>query len=77
MTPGCDHNLRTTRIISILLFTTVSCIPLLAQSSPEGVKSYVPVLLSVKSKFWKIDPALGYAVKNVGGGVYVISDNGW
>ena len=77
MTPGCDHNLRTTRIISILLFAAVSCIPLLAQSSPEDVKSYVPVLRSVKSKFWKIDPALGYAVKNVGGGVYVISDNGW
>jgi glyoxylase-like metal-dependent hydrolase (beta-lactamase superfamily II) len=30
-----------------------------------------------KAKFWKIDPNLGYAVKNVGGGVYVISDNGW
>jgi len=26
---------------------------------------------------WKIDPKVGYAVKNVGGGVYVISDNGW
>jgi len=35
------------------------------------------VLPSVKAKFWKIDPALGYAVKNVGGGVYVISDNMW
>src|SRR6201981_507310 len=77
MTPGCDYNLRTKRIIPILIFAAVSCIPLLAQSSPEDVKSYVPVLRSVKSKFWKIDPTLGYAVKNVAGGVYVISDNGW
>jgi glyoxylase-like metal-dependent hydrolase (beta-lactamase superfamily II) len=48
-----------------------------AQSSEEDLKSYVPVLPSVKAKFWKIDPNLGYAVKNVGGGVYVVSDNGW
>jgi glyoxylase-like metal-dependent hydrolase (beta-lactamase superfamily II) len=48
-----------------------------AQSSEEDLKSYVPVLSSVKARFWKIDPNLGYAVKNVGGGVYVISDNGW
>ena len=47
------------------------------QSSQENLQSYVPVLPSVKAKFWKIDPNLGYAVKNVGGGVYVISDNGW
>jgi glyoxylase-like metal-dependent hydrolase (beta-lactamase superfamily II) len=47
------------------------------QSSDDDLKSYVPVLHSVKAKFWKIDPNLGYAVKNVGGGVYVISDNGW
>jgi len=31
----------------------------------------------VKANFWKIDPAIGYAVKSFGGGVYVISDNGW
>jgi glyoxylase-like metal-dependent hydrolase (beta-lactamase superfamily II) len=48
-----------------------------AQSSQESLKEYVPVLLAVKAKFWKIDPRLGYAVKNVGGGVYVMSDNGW
>ena len=48
-----------------------------AQSSDEDLKSYVPVLPAVKAKFWKIDPNLGYAVKNIGGGVYVISDNGW
>jgi glyoxylase-like metal-dependent hydrolase (beta-lactamase superfamily II) len=47
------------------------------QSSQEDLQSYVPVLPSVKAKFWNIDPNLGYAVKNVGGGVYVISDNGW
>src|SRR5258708_32778035 len=48
-----------------------------ARSSEEDLKSYVPVLPSVKAKFWKIDPNLDYAVKNVGGGVYVVSDNGW
>ncbi|MBV9223768.1 MAG: MBL fold metallo-hydrolase [Acidobacteriaceae bacterium] len=32
---------------------------------------------AVKARFWQIDPKLGYAVKSVGGGVYVISDNGW
>ena len=47
------------------------------QDSPESLEGYVPVLSSVKAKFWKIDPAIGYAVKNVGGGVYVISDNAW
>ena len=31
----------------------------------------------MKSKFWKIDPKVGYAVKNVGDGIYVMSDNGW
>jgi flavorubredoxin len=41
------------------------------------VEGYVPVLDSVKAKFWQIDPEIGYAVKNVGGGVYVISDNMW
>lgn len=45
--------------------------------SQEDLKKYVPVLPSVKAKFWKIDPAVGYAVKDFGGGVYVISDNGW
>jgi glyoxylase-like metal-dependent hydrolase (beta-lactamase superfamily II) len=47
------------------------------QSSQENLKGYVPVLPAVKAKFWAIVPKLGYAVKNVGGGVYVISDNGW
>ena len=45
--------------------------------SPETLKQFVPLLPSVKAKMWKIDPNLGYAMKNVGGGVYVLSDNGW
>ena len=48
-----------------------------AQSSEESLKKYVPVLPSVKAKYWKVDPNLGYAMKDVGGGVYVLSDNGW
>jgi glyoxylase-like metal-dependent hydrolase (beta-lactamase superfamily II) len=47
------------------------------QSSQESLKDYVPVLPAVKAKFWKIDPKVGYAVKNVGDGVYVMSDNRW
>src|SRR5713226_4159470 len=47
------------------------------EDSPENLQRYVPVLPSVKASFWQIDPKLGYAVKSVGGGVYVISDNGW
>jgi len=37
----------------------------------------VPVLPSVRDKFWKVDPKLGYAMKLVGGGVYVVTDDGW
>jgi glyoxylase-like metal-dependent hydrolase (beta-lactamase superfamily II) len=48
-----------------------------AQSSPEDLKSYVPVLPAVREQYFKIDPKLGYAVKEMGGGVYVISDNMW
>jgi len=50
-----------------------------AQSTqtPEGLKEYVPVLPSVRANFFDVDPKLGYAVKNVGGGVYVVSDNMW
>src|SRR5580658_6702831 len=48
-----------------------------SEDSPEALQRYVPVLPSVKAQFWKIDPKLGYAVKSVGGGAYVISDNGW
>ena len=50
-----------------------------AQSTqtPEGLKQYVPILPSVRKDFWEIDPKLGYAIKHVGGGVYVITDDGW
>jgi len=61
----------------LLLLAAVLCVHVSAQTTQEDLKRYVPVLPSVKAKFWKIDPKLGYAVKSVGGGVYVISDNGW
>lgn len=63
----------------VLAFTAVFCVQGFAQSTqtPEGLKEYVPVLPSVRANFWQIDPKLGYAVRNEGGGVYVISDNGW
>jgi glyoxylase-like metal-dependent hydrolase (beta-lactamase superfamily II) len=67
---------RCRRIFAILMFAVIWWLPALGQSSSEE-KAYVPVLPSVKAKFWKIDPALGYAVKDVGGGVYVMSDNMW
>ena len=65
------------KLIFVLLFAAVWGGQVLAQSSQEPLKEYVPVLPQVKAKFWKLDPKLGYAVKNVGGGVYVMSDNGW
>jgi hypothetical protein len=67
------------RYLSILAFVAVLCGHCFAQStqSPEGLKQYVPILPSVRANFWEIDPQLGYAVKDVGGGVYVISDNMW
>src|SRR5216683_8140310 len=77
MTPGPYPQLGMKTFIWIVMFAVVWCLPMLAQSSPEEMNKYVPVLPSVKAKFWKIDPSLGYAVKSVGGGVYVISDNGW
>jgi glyoxylase-like metal-dependent hydrolase (beta-lactamase superfamily II) len=65
----------------ILMLATVLAGQVSAQSSqvnsPENLQKYVPVLPSVKANFWQVDPKLGYAVKSVGGGVYVISDNGW
>jgi hypothetical protein len=45
--------------------------------TPEGLKQYAPVLPSVRNRFWQVDPKLGYAMKPVGGGVYVITDDGW
>jgi len=51
----------------------------LAQSTQtsEGLKQYVPVLPSVRKGFWDVDPKLGYAMKPVGGGMYVITDDMW
>lgn len=46
-----------------------------AQIKPP--EAYAPLLPAVKEKMWKIDPKVGYAVKDIGNGVYVISDNGW
>jgi glyoxylase-like metal-dependent hydrolase (beta-lactamase superfamily II) len=65
------------KLIYLLITTAVLCGQVWAQSSQETLKGYVPVLPAVRAKFWEIDPKLGYAVKSVGGGVYVISDNGW
>src|SRR6266481_5184527 len=65
------------KLLYFLLFAAVWGGQVSAQSTPESLKEYVHVLPAVKAKFWKIDPNLGYAVKNVGGGVYVVSDNGW
>src|SRR5215469_7706216 len=48
-----------------------------SQISQEDLQKYVPILPSVKARFWPTDPKLGYGVKNVGGGLYVISDQGW
>lgn len=63
----------------VLALTVVFCGNAVAQSTqtPEGLKEYVPVLPSVRSNFFDVDPKLGYAVKSVGGGVYVVSDNMW
>ncbi len=68
-------------LMCILALAAVSCVQVSAQSSqedsPENLQKYVPLLPAVRAQMWKIDPKLGYAVKSVGGGVYVISDNGW
>jgi glyoxylase-like metal-dependent hydrolase (beta-lactamase superfamily II) len=68
-----------TRVLCGVLLLASLCGRGNAQSTqtPEGLKQYVPVLPSVRAKFWKIDPKLGYAMKGVGGGVYVLSDDMW
>ena len=43
----------------------------------ETLQKFVPVLPEVRQHFWQLDPKTGFAVHSVGGGVYVISDNGW
>ena len=65
------------RLVYALVFVLVLCVPAFAQTSEEDLRKFVPILPSVKANFWKIDPAIGYAVKSLGGGVYVTSDNGW
>jgi len=51
--------------------------PASAEPLQADLKKYVPVLPSVRAQYFKVDPQLGYAVKGMGGGVYVVSDNGW
>jgi glyoxylase-like metal-dependent hydrolase (beta-lactamase superfamily II) len=45
--------------------------------SPEALREHVPVLPAVKAKFWNIDSAVGYGMRDFGNGVYALSDNGW
>jgi glyoxylase-like metal-dependent hydrolase (beta-lactamase superfamily II) len=45
--------------------------------SPEGLQKHVLVLPAVRAKYWDIDPAVGYGMKDFGNGVYALSDNGW
>ena len=47
------------------------------QDSADRLRSYVPVLPTVKSQYWQVDPKIGYAVRSIGGGVHVVSDNKW
>jgi hypothetical protein len=45
--------------------------------SPEALREHVPVLPAVRAKYWNIDPAVGYGIKDFENGVYALSDNGW
>src|ERR1700719_4993678 len=45
--------------------------------SPGALREHVPVLPAVRAKYWNIDPAVGYGMKDFGNGVYALSDNGW
>lgn len=65
------------RLILTLAVSVALCGSVLGQTSEDDLKRYVPVLPSVKAQFFDVDPKLGYAVKGMGGGVYVISDNMW
>jgi glyoxylase-like metal-dependent hydrolase (beta-lactamase superfamily II) len=69
------------KLMYLLALASAPCVHVSAQSSqedsPENLQKYVPILPSVKAQMWKIDRKIGYAVNNVGGGVYVISDKGW
>jgi len=65
------------RLIFILAVSAALCSSAMAQSSDEDLKRYVPILPSVRAQFFDVGPKLGYAVKNMGGGMYIISDNMW
>ena len=73
---------KLTYLLTVAVFL---CRPVLGQSpqinasqmSQEDLQKYVPILPSVKARFWPVDPKLGYGVKSVGGGVYVVSDQMW
>jgi hypothetical protein len=62
MASGCDRNLRTKIIILILMFAAVSCLPLLAQSSPEVQKNescvVAPKIASFNTSGSASDPQL-------------------
>ena len=40
--------------------------------SPQALREHVPVLPAVRAKYWNIDPAVGYGMKNFGNGVYAL-----
>jgi glyoxylase-like metal-dependent hydrolase (beta-lactamase superfamily II) len=50
---------------------------LVGTDSPEALREHVPVLPAVRAKYWNIDPAVGYGMKDFGNGVYALCDNGW
>jgi glyoxylase-like metal-dependent hydrolase (beta-lactamase superfamily II) len=62
-----------TRLFAILFVPLIGST--IAEIKPPD--AYAPLLPAVKEKMWKIDPKVGYAVKDIGSGVFVISDNGW
>ena len=65
-----------TAILTLFVLLFVSVIGT-ASAQIKPPEDYGPLLPAVKEKMWKIDPKVGYAVKDIGNGVYVISDNGW
>lgn len=86
----CLKHLRRTATQAVALLGLTACavsalaqagrtIPLesLRLESPDALTQYVPVLPDVKAAVWKIDPKLRYGVRNVGHGIYVMSDDGW
>ena len=68
---------RMRKLVYILAVFAGLGAPALAQSSDRDLTRYAPILPAVKAQFFNVDPKLGYALKNMGGGVYVMSDNGW